>query len=401
MNDASHPNWSAITASAFPWEMEALEYLRAQFPTYEPYRAWSNFEFIADDGSVNEVDLLVFSPQGLFLIEIKSRPGIITGDARTWNWQQDGHTEVMDNPVLLANQKARKLASLLRRQRVFEKLPFPFIEPLVFCSAENLQCRLQGNSRFHVCLRDQGGRPGIMAAIMRRQCPGLAEKPRGTFNRPTGKAVARALEQVGIKPSHRSRRVGDYELQGIIDEGPGYQDFLGKHVALKDTLRRIRIYLAQGQTTPEQRAMIHRCAEREFRLLQALEHRGVLRAMEFTNHELGPAILFQHFPSAVRLDHFLIQRKDHLSDDLRLGLNAGLMTDPRIARGTIHCMGQLSCSPKTGNVRSKTATIERRWSRNAMIPWRRAPRMAVARAPRIVTIRMAESDTSIEPTRAR
>ena len=40
--------------------------------------------------------------------------------------------------------------------------------------------------------------------------------------------------------------------------------------------------------------------------------------MEFTNHELGPAIIFQHFPSAIRLDHFLIQKKDQISDHLRL-----------------------------------------------------------------------------------
>jgi hypothetical protein len=50
------------------------DYIRLRFPNHEPYRAWSNFEFIADDGSLNEVDLLVFTPQGFFLIEIKSRP---------------------------------------------------------------------------------------------------------------------------------------------------------------------------------------------------------------------------------------------------------------------------------------------------------------------------------------
>jgi hypothetical protein len=49
--------------------------VRARFPTHEPYRAWSNFEFIADDGSINEVDLLAFTSEGFFLIEIKSRPG--------------------------------------------------------------------------------------------------------------------------------------------------------------------------------------------------------------------------------------------------------------------------------------------------------------------------------------
>ena len=34
----------------------------SSFPPHEPYRAWANFEFIADDGSINEVDLLLFTP---------------------------------------------------------------------------------------------------------------------------------------------------------------------------------------------------------------------------------------------------------------------------------------------------------------------------------------------------
>ncbi len=68
-------NWITVTESQYPWERDALEFVRNQFPTHEPYRAWSNFEFIADDGSINEVDLLVCTPQGFFLIEIKSRSG--------------------------------------------------------------------------------------------------------------------------------------------------------------------------------------------------------------------------------------------------------------------------------------------------------------------------------------
>jgi serine/threonine protein kinase len=320
MDDASRTNWNAMTLSSFPWEKEALDYIRSQFPIHEPYRAWSNFEFIADDGSLNEVDLLAFTPRGFFLIEIKSNPGVLAGDTHSWTWQHDGRSRVVDNPLFLANQKAKKLASLLQRQRAFCKLRVPFIEPLIFCSAENLQCQLQGNARFHVCMRDQVNRPGIMAAIKRHECPGLSEQPRGTFDRPMVKAVSRALEQIGIKPSQRSRRVGDYELQGVIDEGPGYQDFLGKHVAIKDTFRRIRIYLVRAETAQEQRVILQRASEREFRLLQALEHQGVLRAMEFTNHELGPAIIFQHFPAAIRLDHYLIQRKGQISDDVRLGL---------------------------------------------------------------------------------
>ncbi len=51
-------NWIAVTESQYPWERDALEFVRNQFPIHEPYRAWANFEFIADDGSINEVDLL-------------------------------------------------------------------------------------------------------------------------------------------------------------------------------------------------------------------------------------------------------------------------------------------------------------------------------------------------------
>ena len=68
-------NWTEITQSRHSWEREALDYIRAHFPTHKPYHAWSNFEFIALDGSLNEVDLLVFTSVGFFLIEIKSRPG--------------------------------------------------------------------------------------------------------------------------------------------------------------------------------------------------------------------------------------------------------------------------------------------------------------------------------------
>lgn len=68
------PLWNE---GASPWlhEREALAFVRTRLPDYEPYRAWSNVEFIADDGTVNEVDLLVVTPRGFFLVEIKSFPG--------------------------------------------------------------------------------------------------------------------------------------------------------------------------------------------------------------------------------------------------------------------------------------------------------------------------------------
>lgn len=274
-----------MTESKYPWERDALDFVRAKFPPHEPYRAWANFEFIADDGSINEVDLLVFTPQGFFLIEIKSRPGRLFGDAGTWTWETDGKLTTVDSPLILANQKAKKLRSLLQRQKAFQKKgQMPFIEALVFCSPPDLKLDLQGNAQLRVCLRDRersdaaGGRPGILAAIMRRECPGLDTYARGTHDRPMGKAIAQAIDQAGIRPSQRHRKVSDYVLEHLLAEGPGYQDWHARHTQLQEAQRRVRLYLVRTGSTTEDRKTIERAALREFQLLEALQHPGVLRA---------------------------------------------------------------------------------------------------------------------------
>ena len=143
--------WKTIAESKYSWEREALDFVRQQFPDGDTFRAWTNFEFIADDGSINEVDLLVFTTQGFFLVEIKSRPGRLFGDAGTWTWETDGRLFTFDSPLILANTKAKKLRSLLERQSAFKKKgAVPFVEPLVFCSAPDLHCDLQGHGLLRV-----------------------------------------------------------------------------------------------------------------------------------------------------------------------------------------------------------------------------------------------------------
>ncbi len=324
---AKSSNWTTASESKFPWERDALDFVRDKFPSHNPYRAWANFEFIADDGSVNEVDLLVFTPQGFFLIEIKSRPGRLFGDAGTWTWETDGRLSTVDNPLILANLKAKKLKSLLQRQKAFKgKGQLPFIEALVFCSATNLQCDLQGNARHRVCLRDRevsdntGKRPGILAAIIDRKCSGLEPYARGTHDRPMAKVIRQAMDQAGIHPSQRMRKVSDYKLDQLIDEGPGYQDWIASHAQVSESKRRVRLYLVRTEATEEDRSTIQRAALREFQILETLEHPGILRAFNFTEHELGPALLFEHEPTSLRLDHYLAQRKGRISVDLQLDL---------------------------------------------------------------------------------
>jgi hypothetical protein len=111
----SSGRWKRYAESKYPHEREALECLRENLPDSDPVLLYSNFEFIGDDGSVNEVDALVVTRAGLFLVEIKSRGGKITGNRHTWSWEQEGRVLTIDSPLILANSKARKLGDLLER----------------------------------------------------------------------------------------------------------------------------------------------------------------------------------------------------------------------------------------------------------------------------------------------
>lgn len=320
---AMSPNrWKAISPSQFAWEAEALEFLRQGLPDHEPYLAWSNFEFLADDGTINEVDALVFTPMGFFLVEIKSRPGELTGDVHTWSWRHEGRVHTEDNPLFLANRKARKLAGLLRRQKAAERARIPFLEALVFCSARDLRCHLQGTARTNVLLRDpaDGARPGILKALVNREGLPAEHAPSQRLDRPTAKAVYQALEQAGIRPTQRSRRIGDYELKRLFLENPLglFQDWEATHVALSSTSRVVRVYPQNRSSTQAERAVLQRAAEKEFTVLQNLLHPGIVLAESFTQHELGPAIVLRLPATAQRLDHYMAERGARLTVTTRL-----------------------------------------------------------------------------------
>jgi serine/threonine protein kinase len=323
----SSERWKVIAESRYPWEREALEFVRQRLPDHDPYRAWANFEFIAEDGSINEVDLLVLTPKGFFLVEIKSRPGVVEGDAGTWRWQgPDGRWHSADNLLLLANRKAKKLINLLKHQNAVKKIRVPYLDARVFLSAGDLVCKLPDFLLDKVHLRDresrpgQRARPGIVAALT-RWSPGAPDDPGNRrVDRPIARALSRALGELGIRPSQRSRRVGDYVLQELITDGPAWQDWSAEHAAAKGVRARVRLYPVGRGSGDEARETNRRAAEREFRILQGVNHPGILRAEGFTMHERGAALIFEHDPKAVRLDHFLRDRGERLDLDTRLGL---------------------------------------------------------------------------------
>jgi len=317
--------WIAVTEPQFPWERSALTYLRQRLPDQDPFRSWSNFEFIAEDGSINEVDLLVVSLYKIYLVEIKSRPGRVAGDAGTWTWTLEGRHFTEDNPLLLANRKAKKLKSLLLHQSALRHIRTPFIEAIVFLSAPGFQCDLFGAARTGVHLRhhtEQTGHPDILAVLQgtaETMGRGHVPPPQG-IDRRLSQAIARALDQAGIRPSQRSRRVGDYQLEQLLGETDAYQDWQASHIRFPEVKRRVRLYPHALHASDAIRTVHRQAAEREFLLLEGLSHAGILKAEAFTEHERGPALIFEHDPAAERLDLFLRQRGDQLDIGMRLAL---------------------------------------------------------------------------------
>ncbi len=319
------PRWTQVTQSEFPWERDALAHLQTGLPDRDPYRAWANFEFMLD-GAIGEVDALVIAPKGIFLIEIKSWPGRLEGDAGTWQLTRPGDVRPrsLDNPLLLTNRKAKRLKSLLTRQKALRGVRIPFIAPLVFLSHPELDCRLDPSARtgIHGLDGDQsaqrGGLSSVVAAIMHFTAEEHARLANRKVDRPTSTKLAQALEEAGVRPSQRRRQVGDLALGELLDEGPGYQDFDAQHPRFERAHRRVRLYGASALASQEEREQLSRAAEREFELLDAVSHPGIIRVLNWHDHELGPALVFERDPSEIRLDHFLAERADALGIEQRL-----------------------------------------------------------------------------------
>ncbi len=63
-----------------------------------------------------------------------------------------------------------------------------------------------------------------------------------------------------------------------------------------------------------------RSATREFQVLEGIEHPNILRVLDYRDTDRGPALIFEHDPEALRLDHFVRERGAEISPMIRLDL---------------------------------------------------------------------------------
>jgi serine/threonine protein kinase len=302
--------------SSFPWEQDALDHIKAQMPQAEPYRAWQTFTLTAASGHVREVDLLIATPGGLFLVEIKSHPGTATNNGGTWLFKDGDKLRTIENPLHFTDQKAKELKDLLSKAaKQLNVSHVPRVEAAVFLSAENLVCNFDEFQRQRVYGRDgkthQTKIPGIWNGFL--NLPPVSEKNRVTLT--FSKQLPKLLQKIGIVRLHKVGKVGPYELEAkSFDVGPTWEDYLATNPALpNDHPRRVRVYLTEKTANDEDRKSTQRAARREYLALQGISHGGIVRAEQYSDELLvGPAVVFWHGRDWQRLDHFMVteQAKD-------------------------------------------------------------------------------------------
>jgi serine/threonine protein kinase len=314
-------------------EKEAIDFALSVLPNVDPYHVWGLFDLHGDGGRLYEIDLLVLAHSGLYLVEIKSRPGVYRGDHQDWQVESPGRERpaLMDNPYRLTNHKAKVLSSLLRRKlhRV------PWVQPLVFLSATELTLKLDPHCDTGVVTRKT-----LARALTHHEFPGgKPDDVRYPVNTPMMRDVVHAIREIGIKPSRGALLVGSYELTELLDDGDNYQEWGARHASAASVLGRARVYLEPKQADVEQRRSLRRAAEREVVLLQDVrEHRGILHFRDYVPEgPLGPTVLYDPFEGGEPLDSAL-RRRPELSLDTRLEIvrEVGSALQHCHSRGVVH-----------------------------------------------------------------
>ena len=295
----------------YPWERGAVDFVLAELPDTDPHLAWPLHELLdPGSGRLYEIDLMVLARSGLFLIEIKSHPGVLTGDSRDWTFtEQGGRQRHLACPHPSANHKAKVLANLLGLKMRGLR---PYVQPLVFVSDPNTDIRLSGGAPPYLVTQKD---------IRKVLVNGLGGSRRAVVNRPMMREVTQAMRGLGLRPSKQSRMVGGFQLKRLVDEREGYQEHHGVSNAVKGDSARVRSYLVPKATTTERRDQLRRAAQREAQLLARLRHHPSIlsyRAYE-PDGPLGPAVIFESFERGLPLNLLLKQEPD-LSFNERLGV---------------------------------------------------------------------------------
>jgi len=259
--------------SEFQCESEAITFALDALPDCNPHLAWTLYELLDPrTGRLYEIDLLVLGANGLYLIEIKSQPGILTGDFQDRTFTDtSGKPRQIPCPYGGTNHKAKVLASLLKSE--LRRRPL-WIQPLVFLSSPGIKISWDVRQPNWLVTRE---------TIRDTLVNGMEGAPESIVSRALMAELPDALRRIGLQPSHRQRTVGGYRLEQLVDEGEGYQEHHAVSTIIATETVRVRSYLVPSATTGDRRKQLERAARREAEILARIGgHPNILSYPDIT-----------------------------------------------------------------------------------------------------------------------
>ncbi|MFJ4126219.1 BREX system serine/threonine kinase PglW [[Kitasatospora] papulosa] len=316
--------WFQPRRSAFSWEQDGLDHLRQLMPKAEPYRAWATFSFTAASGRTNECDLFIAVPGGLYLLELKGHPGRVVNHGDTWQFHSD-RVRTLKNPLHLTDLKCKELKGQLERAP-----PAPWAWIRSGSPSSSRQCSSTRPASSVVSTNSSGSTstaattPPEDSARSGTTCsPSPPERESWRITPQSAQLLEQLMQKIGISHSTAHLRYGeDWKLEpGALDAGPGWEDRLAtRDDGLVQEGGRVRIYLVEQMAGEAAKRAADRAARREYQVLQGITHRGIAQAVQIRQHQGGPAILFRHRHTDLRLDAYLDAYGGTLTPEVRLDL---------------------------------------------------------------------------------
>jgi serine/threonine protein kinase len=323
----SSSNWDDLGEPASPAEAEALAAVRELLPDDAVTHAWSNLTFTDLSGRTGEIDLLLLTRVGFFVVELKGWHGTIAGTQQNWavTGASGQHTHNERNPWYLTEQKAKRLSSLLKRlaRNDHERRAVPFVGALVVLHGRDSRVELKDTAISGLYVLDGYNVKGLPADHNLKQFLNTAPaNDAHLIDGPRARQIVNLVKAAGFVATPKNRYVGQYSLEKAdpLGEGPTWQDLLATHPAMPDLKRRIRLFDLPPGSSSEAREEAQFAAKRELALTRGIKHDGIVAPLDYVETDSGPALVFDHDDDARPLDEYLADPATTLSFDERLAL---------------------------------------------------------------------------------
>lgn len=315
------PLWKVMGEPATPAEAAALDAFRELLPDDGITTAWVNLTFISDRGRTAEVDVLLLTTNGMYLVELKGWHGTTRGNSQRWDHGQRN----VENPRLAADRKAKWLKGLLqdRAPNQAARSRIPRIEAIIVMHGEGSTVQIAPPGDIGVLSLD--GYHVNSSPRLVKFSKFLANPPydfRQSIDLQRARQVRSLCDAAGFTPTPKVRMVGDFVVadKEPIAQGRDWQDVLVNLPALPDVKRRLRLYDVPAKASPADRQQIEQLAQREFQLTQGLRHGGIAVPIDFKRTDDGPALVFEHDPHELPLDAYMSGEGSELDLAQRLSL---------------------------------------------------------------------------------